>query len=220
VLLISSNTTTSAITSTNRAMATVPRPIPDCTAAGGVAGTTVCTVAAGTVTTEATVVVATAPLERTDEGVVDAAAGGDWLVAGDDESTAELTVEPAGGGDDDLVGEEFEEATLLCWPLDNPVVDAVDCVPDGAASAGAGVADAVEPSPSRIAAAAMTVTSASKPAIVRSRSPFRRRRRTAITSSAVDVTASRFRVQYPTLWSKRCDRPRTCRAALPDVSPC
>ena len=36
-----STTTASAITRTASAISTVPRPIPDCTAAGGVAGTTV-----------------------------------------------------------------------------------------------------------------------------------------------------------------------------------
>jgi hypothetical protein len=56
-------------------MKTVPRPIPDCAAAGGLAGTTVCTVEAGTVSTELSVVVSTALLEVADEGVVDAEAG-------------------------------------------------------------------------------------------------------------------------------------------------
>ena len=136
VLLTTSSTTTSAISSTARAMSTVPRPIPDCAAAGGVAGTTVCTVEAGTVSTEFTVVVSTALLEVADEAVAEVAVWLVWLVATDDEAAAELTVELADSWDD-LVDGELDEAALLCWPLvvDPSVSGAADSVPVGARAA-------------------------------------------------------------------------------------
>ena len=190
-------------------MTTVPRPIPDCTAAGGEAGTTVCTVEAGSVTTDSTVVVATPLLEVPDEAVSVADAGGDWLVCTDDDVfAAELAVVLADGWDD-VGAAELDVATLLCWPLDDPVTGAADSVPVGATNAAGEDVAAAAPSPTVIAAT-IAANSMSTPAILVLRNLFRRillcrillcrillcrslsrrSRCTGITSSALDVTAA------------------------------
>jgi hypothetical protein len=174
-------------------MSTVPRPIPDCAAAGGVPGTTVSTVDAGTVSTEFTVVVSTTPLEVADEGVADVAAEGVWLVATDDEVADEIAVELT--ADDDLVAGELTEAGPLCWLLvDPPVTGPADSDPVGASSAGA--APTAAPGPSSNAAA--TTKRARKAPIILSRMMFRCGRRASVTPLALEITAA------PSGFSIRC----------------
>jgi len=131
------------------------------------------------------------------DGVVDAVVS-DEVVADVDDAEAgnELWDVPAVGPAAELGAVELdgEPDALGCWVTETPVTVASDGDWTGAASnvvVDCAVASAVEVNPTKIPTAAHTVTIASTAAVPRLDDTAPRARRTAITASAPDVTASR-----------------------------
>jgi hypothetical protein len=185
VALTTSATTAIAINRTASAISTVPRPIGDCAAAGGVAGATVCTIGAEDVASELSV----ALLDTVDDGDDVAALSVVWLTAvAVPDVVDELADDAVDGSDDDDPaddpGAEADELGELVAVSGVAVAPEEDC--SGAASPAwteVPVASAVAFKTGTMAVAARTVRIANTAAATARVRASGRARPTAITAS-------------------------------------